>query len=250
MLGKADVILHDALVSYAVLDRARRDALFIDVGKRAGNNRGKRNWTQADIHQLMVQHARQGHTVVRLKGGDAFIFGRGGEELEHLLDNGIEYEVVPGITAAAGCAAYAGITLTHRDHAQLITLVTGHLSAADKNAAGKEEGGIASMIYWAAISGPGRTLAVYMGMHRAAQIRKELLDAGIAPSTPAALITNGTLDDQQCHQGNVGSLPSMAKQSQGNVPGLFIIGEVAALGRSLSWFHGQQGIVDGLRAAA
>ena len=223
VLGRADVILHDRLVPEEVLELARRDAERIDVGKRAGNHH--RN--QQQIHEIMLKEAGKGRTVVRLKGGDPFIFGRGGEELEWLRSRGVEYEVVPGITAAIGCAAYAGIPLTHRDHAQALTFVTGHLSA----------GTAPDAIDWSAIAGPGRTTVVYMGVGQADAIREKLIDAGISEHLPVALITDGTRDSQQHIEGTVGSLPSMARDAAPNAPGLLIIGQVAGLGGNLAWFR-------------
>lgn len=225
LLGLADVILHDRLVSDEVLDLARRDAERIYVGKCAGNHRR----SQDEINRLMVEQARLGRMVVRLKGGDAFVFGRGGEELEFLREHGVTYEVVPGITAATGCAAYAAIPLTHRDHSQTLTFVTGHL------AAGRD--GEAEKIDWGSIAGTGRTTVVYMGVRQAAKIRKALLAAGISRKLPVALIANGTLDKQQQIEGTVDTLPAIAAQLESDAPGLLIIGQVAALSRKLAWFN-------------
>ena len=149
VLGQADVVLHDRLVPEEILEMARRDAERIYVGKQAGNH----HRSQREIHEILLNEAGKGRTVVRLKGGDPFVFGRGGEELELLRSHGVEYEVVPGITAATGCAAYSGIPLTHRDHAQVLTFVTGHLSSS----------GAPDAIDWFAIAGPGRTTVIYMG---------------------------------------------------------------------------------------
>lgn len=223
VLGQADVILHDRLVPEEILEMARRDAERIYVGKRAGSH----HCSQHEIHDLLLKEAGRGRMVVRLKGGDPFIFGRGGEELEFLRAHGVNYEVVPGITAATGCAAYAGIPLTHRDHAQTLTFVTGHRSAEPGSKA----------IDWSAIAGPGRTAVVYMGVGQADAIREQLVSGGISRRTPAVLITDGTRDSQQHIEGTVGSLPSMATKSAKNVPGLLIIGQVAALGGNLAWFR-------------
>jgi uroporphyrin-III C-methyltransferase/precorrin-2 dehydrogenase/sirohydrochlorin ferrochelatase len=225
VMAGADVVLHDRLVSDDILDRVRRDARLIDVGKRTGNH----HRTQRQIEQLLVDEARKGKTVVRLKGGDPFIFGRGGEELQHLRRNKIDYEVVPGVTAAAGCAAWSGIPLTHRDHAQVLSLVTGHRASADS--------GGSDAVDWAGITGPGRTVVVYMGVGSAGTIRQQMLEAGISSKLPAALVTNGTLDNQQVISGNVGSLPGMALKLKGRIPGLFIVGEVAALSSALGWVN-------------
>lgn len=226
VLQRADVVLHDRLVPAEILEVARRDAERIDVGKRAGDHHG----VQSRIHELMVETAGSGKAVVRLKGGDAFVFGRGGEELQHLRAHGIEYEVVPGITAALGCAAYAGIPLTHRRHAQQLILATGHLSGHDY---GSAQGiGAPDRSQGAA----GHTLVVYMGIRQALRLRRKLLDQGMTSVTPAALVIDGTMDRQRVMHGTVSNLPAMAAQVPDGVPGLFIIGEVAALGRELAWF--------------
>jgi uroporphyrin-III C-methyltransferase/precorrin-2 dehydrogenase/sirohydrochlorin ferrochelatase len=219
LLGQADVILHDRLVPEAILDLARRDADRVDVGKAPGaHHRGQR-----EIERLMVSEARAGRVVVRLKGGDPFVFGRGGEEVEALRAAGIDYEVVPGITAATACAAFAGIPLTHRDVAQSLTLVTGHLAT----------GGAAAGIDWARLAGPGRTVAVYMGVQQAAHIRGELLKVGLAPDFPAALVVDGSREGQQVLTGTIGQLPELAAAAAAGHPGLLIIGQVAALGSNL-----------------
>jgi uroporphyrin-III C-methyltransferase/precorrin-2 dehydrogenase/sirohydrochlorin ferrochelatase len=224
ILGLADVILYDRLISDEILDLARRDADRIYVGKSAGNH----HRTQDEIHRLMLEQAQLGRIVVRLKGGDAFVFGRGGEELEFLRDHGVTYEVVPGITAATGCAAYSAIPLTHRDHSQTLTFVTGHLAAGRNDEAGK--------IDWGSIAGTGRTTVVYMGVGQAEKIRQALLLAGISGKLPVELIANGTLDKQQQIEGTVDTLPAIAAQLENDAPGLLIIGQVAALGRNLAWF--------------
>lgn len=224
VLGRADVILHDRLVGGEIMDLARRDADRIYVGKQAGNHHCK----QEDIHRIMLEQARLGKTVVRLKGGDAFIFGRGGEELQVLADAGIPYEVVPGITAATACAAYAGIPLTHRDISRSLTFVTGHQAA---------EQGDEQAIDWRGIAGKGKTVAIYMGVKQAGTIRHALLEAGIASDFPATLIVNGSLEDQQVYSGTVGGIPSLAQQVEAGKPGLLIVGQVASLGRSLGWIQ-------------
>jgi uroporphyrin-III C-methyltransferase/precorrin-2 dehydrogenase/sirohydrochlorin ferrochelatase len=237
VLSRADVILHDSLVSDEVLDLARRDADRIDVGKRAGGHQ----FSQQAIHDLMLQHARQGRTVVRLKGGDAFIFGRGGEELEFLQAHGQQYEVVPGITAALGCAAYAGIPLTHRDHAQVVSLVTGHLSAqaAEEPDHERLKSGCSAgqVLDWRTLVGPGRTAVIYMGVRQAEHIRHSLLEAGVAADLPVALVADGTTDRQRVVHGTVQSLPELAGQVSHASPGLLIIGQVASLGSTLGWFN-------------
>lgn len=221
VLGQADVVLHDRLASGEVLELARRDADRIYVGKRSGSH----HRSQEEINRLMVSEARRGRTVVRLKGGDAFIFGRGGEELEALRDAGVSYEVVPGITAATGCAAYTGIPLTHRAHAGAVTFLTGHRVA-----------GAGGDVEWSAIAGAGKTAVVYMGLGNAAGIRQGLLDAGIGPGLPVALISSGTRDDQKTLHGTVDGLAGLARQLDRGHPVLLIIGQVAALGSNLAWF--------------
>jgi uroporphyrin-III C-methyltransferase/precorrin-2 dehydrogenase/sirohydrochlorin ferrochelatase len=231
VLSQADVILHDNLVSDEVLDLARRDADRIDVGKRAGSDHP----AQEDIHLLMSQAASRGLNVVRLKGGDSFIFGRGGEEIEYLRSHGIGYEIVPGITAAIGCAAYAGIPLTHREHAQVLSFVTGHVAGSGK----VQSGNSSPAIEWSGIAGPGKTVVVYMGVQQAGAIRAALLKSGVSAELPAALVVSGTLARQNVIHGRVDTLPNMAAQAGRGAPGLLIIGQVAALGSNLGWFTGE-----------
>jgi uroporphyrin-III C-methyltransferase/precorrin-2 dehydrogenase/sirohydrochlorin ferrochelatase len=219
-LQEADVILHDRLVSRAVLELARRDAQFIEVAKEAGTH----HTTQEGIHTLLLEHARQGKRVVRLKGGDPFIFGRGGEELEHLRAHGIAYEVVPGITAALACAAHAGIPLTHRDHAQSVRFVTAHCRNS------------IDALDWRALAQEKQTLAVYMGVSGLDTLRERLLAHGRSGRTPAALIENGSRPEQRVIHCDLDSLPETAKREAVRSPALLILGEVAALGRSLAWF--------------
>lgn len=228
VLGQADVVLHDRLVTEEILDLARRDADRIDVGKQAGRQR----LGQHEIQQIMLREAARGRTVVRLKGGDAFIFGRGGEELEALRAADVDYEVVPGITAAIGCAAYAGIPLTHREHARSLTFVTGRHSMQDQS----------PVADWNSVAGPGRTVVVYMGVLRAEQLRRELLEAGIAADLPVALVVDGTRDEQQFFAGTVGGLAALAAQVGPGRPGLLIIGQVAGLGSNLGWFKLQTAV--------
>ncbi len=219
-LQEADVILHDRLVSRAVLELARRDAQFIEVAKEAGTH----HTTQEGIHALLLEHARQGKRVVRLKGGDPFIFGRGGEELEHLRAHGIAYEVVPGITAALACAAHAGIPLTHRDHAQSVRFVTAHCRNS------------IDALDWRALAQEKQTLAVYMGVSGLDTLRERLLAHGRSGQTPAALIENGSRPEQRVIHCDLASLPETARREAVKSPALLILGEVAALGRTLAWF--------------
>lgn len=238
VLGQADVILHDQLVSEEVLDMARRDAERIDVGKRAGDH----HRSQEEIHSLMEQQSRLGKTVVRLKGGDPFVFGRGGEELEYLRQLGINYEVVPGISAALACAAYSGIPLTHRDHAATLSFVTGHAAARP----GEKSSGKLAGVDWRAIAGPGRTAVIYMGLKQAEKIQKELLKAGISQDLPVAFVSNGSMEKQRVLHGTVGKLPQLARRTEPGAPTLLIIGQVAALGSNLAWF----GNIPPMRVAA
>jgi uroporphyrin-III C-methyltransferase/precorrin-2 dehydrogenase/sirohydrochlorin ferrochelatase len=220
LLNEADVILFDALVSPEVLALARRDAERIAVGKRAGGE----STSQDAIHAQLLQHAKAGRRVVRLKGGDAFVFGRGGEELEFLRAHGIAYEVVPGITAALACAAYSGVPLTHRAHAQSVRLVTAH--AADS----------LDTLDWAALAQERQTLAVYMGVGALDRVRERLLAHGRSPSTPFALVENGSLPQQRVVVGTLDALPDVARAHGVGAPALLILGEVAALAESLHWF--------------
>ncbi|MBN7137225.1 uroporphyrinogen-III C-methyltransferase [Lysobacter enzymogenes] len=219
-LNQADVILHDRLVSRDVLQLARRDAELIEVGKQAGNH----HTTQDRIHELMLEHARAGKRVVRLKGGDPFVFGRGGEELEVLAQAGIAFEVVPGITAALACAAYAGVPLTHREHAQSLRLVTAHL----KDSAGDLD--------WQALAQEKQTLAVYMGVAGLDVLRDKLIQHGRAASTPFALIENGSRREQRVVTGTLAELAERAQGHRVQSPALLIVGEVAALAQRLHWF--------------
>ncbi|TWI09484.1 siroheme synthase CysG [Aerolutibacter ruishenii] len=220
LLNEADVILHDRLVSHDVLALARRDAERIEVGKQAGHH----HVTQDGIHALMLEHARAGKRVVRLKGGDGFVFGRGGEELEFLHSHGIAFEVVPGITAALACGAYAGIPLTHRDHAQSVRFVTAH--AKDS----------ADAIDWASLAAERQTLAVYMGVAGLPQLRERLLTHGRDAATPFALIENGSRPEQRVIVGTLERLPHLAEEHAVQSPALLVLGEVAALAIRLHWF--------------
>ena len=219
-LNEADVILHDRLVSAEVLALARRDAERIEVAKQAGNH----HTTQAQIHALMLEHARAGRRVVRLKGGDPFVFGRGGEELEFLQGHGIAYEVVPGITAALACAAYAGIPLTHREHAQSVRLVTAHCQ------------GSIDTLDWQALAQERQTLAVYMGTSELPTLQQRLIAHGRAGTTPFAIIENGSRPEQRVITGTLSTLVERAAGYDVRSPALLVIGEVAALAHSLAWF--------------
>ncbi|WP_322998872.1 siroheme synthase CysG [Castellaniella sp.] len=220
-LNEADVILADRLVSPEVLALARRDAQVIDVGKTLG---GPHETTQARIHALMVSHARQGRCVVRLKGGDPMVFGRGGEELQHLKRHGIAYEVVPGITAALACGAYAGIPLTHRDHAQSLTLATAHRRAGAGGGTVDDR------------PGNGQTRVYYMGVNRLPTLREQLLADGLTPTTPCAIVENGSRVNQRVLHGTLASMEALAHAHAIQSPALVLVGAVTALGMELGWF--------------
>ena len=220
LLNQADVILHDRLVSREVLALARRDAEVIETGKQAGNHHTSQN----DIHALLLEHARAGRRVVRLKGGDSFVFGRGGEELEFLRAHDIPYEVVPGITAALACAAYAGIPLTHRDHAQSVRLLTAHCQSSIDS------------LDWRALAQERQTLAIYMGVAELDKLREKLLEHGRGAGTPFALIENGSRPEQRVIAGTLAELPELAQRYAVVSPALLILGEVAGLAERLHWF--------------
>ncbi len=221
LMQQADVVVHDRLVSQRVLDLARRDAPRIYAGKQ----RASHALSQESINALLVRLAREGKRVLRLKGGDPFIFGRGGEEIETLAQEGIPFQVVPGITAAAGCAAYAGIPLTHRDHAQSCVFVTGHLKN-DKVA-----------LDWERLIQPQQTIVIYMGLVGLPVICRELIGHGMAPDTPAALVEQGTTEDQRVFTATVATLAEKVAAAEVRAPTLIIIGGVVSLHDKLNWFE-------------
>ena len=220
LMQQADVVLYDRLVSDGVMELVRRDAERIYVGKR----RSEHIMEQENINQLLVDLAQQGKRVLRLKGGDPFIFGRGGEEIELLAQHHIPFQVVPGITAASGCAAYAGIPLTHRDYAQSVRFVTGHLKDDSTN------------LHWPELAAPGQTLVFYMGLVGLADICAALIAHGRAPETPVALIEKGTTRDQRVLIADLSSIAETVAQNDVHGPTLLIIGEVVKLHASLRWF--------------
>jgi uroporphyrin-III C-methyltransferase/precorrin-2 dehydrogenase/sirohydrochlorin ferrochelatase len=222
-MQRADAVLYDHLVAPALVAMARPEAERIYVGKEQDNHA----LGQDEINALMVRLAREGKRVVRLKGGDPFIFGRGGEEIEALAAQGVAFEVVPGVTAAAGAAAYAGIPLTHRDYAQSCVLVTGHL----KN--GSVE------LDWCSIARPRQTIVVYMGVGALAEICRGLIDHGLAPGLPAALVERATLPAQRVIEGTLASLPAAAAAAAVKPPALLVVGEVVRLRERLAWFEPQ-----------
>ena len=221
LMQQADIVLYDRLVSKPVLNLVRRDATRIYVGKTAGDH----PVTQENINQKMVDYALEGNRVVRLKGGDPFIFGRGGEELETLAEQGIPFQVVPGITAASGCASYAGIPLTHRDHAQSVRFIAGH------HRSGKLE------LNWQELVQPNQTLVFYMGLNGLEAICEKLQAHGLDTETPIALIEKGTSDRQRVFTGNLDTLPNIVRQAEAKAPTLIIVGTVVSLHQKLDWFN-------------
>ncbi|EGR1074031.1 uroporphyrinogen-III C-methyltransferase [Vibrio cholerae] len=229
-LQQAEVVLYDYLVSDEIMALIPSETILVCVGKRAGHH----SVPQEKTNQLLVDFARQGYRVVRIKGGDPFMFGRGGEELEVLFEAGVKFQVVPGITAAAGATAYAGIPLTHRDYAQSALFVTGHLKAQAED------------LDWSTLARGKQTLVIYMGLSNAAAIAEQLQLHGRQASTPVAIIERGTQLNQQVLIGTLQTLPSLASQAQS--PALIVVGEVVALAAKLHWF-GEQGATQQLDAA-
>jgi uroporphyrin-III C-methyltransferase/precorrin-2 dehydrogenase/sirohydrochlorin ferrochelatase len=221
LMQKADVVVYDNLVSKPIVDMTRRDAERIYVGKK----RDDHTLRQEEINELLVRLAKQGQRVLRLKGGDPFIFGRGGEEIETLAAQGIPFQVVPGITAASGVSAYAGIPLTHRDHAQSCIFVTGHLKDGSMN------------LDWEALARPKQTIVVYMGLHGLATLCAELVAHGLPSDTPIAIVQQGTTKNQRVVTGTLATLPGKAEVEQLHAPTLIIVGGVVTLRRKLSWFN-------------
>lgn len=221
LLQQADVVLFDYLVSEEVMDLVRRDAERVCVGKKAGFH----SVPQTETNRLLVEYASQGKRVVRLKGGDPFVFGRGGEELEVLFDHNIPFEVVPGVTAAAGATAYAGIPLTHRDHAQTAMFVTGHLKAGS------------DQLDWQTLARGNQTLVIYMGLMNASDIMQQLIEHGRAATTAVAIIERGTQPAQKIYKGQLQELDELAQQAAS--PALIVVGEVVNLSEKLHWFGKQ-----------
>lgn len=221
LLQKADVVLYDRLVSPQVMEMARRDAELVYVGKA----RNKHTLPQDNINDLLVHYAQQGKKVCRLKGGDPFIFGRGGEELDKIVDAGIPFQVVPGITAASGCASYAGIPLTHRDYAQSVRFVTGH----------RKDGSVD--LPWASLVTPGETLVFYMGLVSLAQICEQLVAHGMRADMPAALVSRGTTDQQDVIVGTLKTLTDKVAEQEVHAPTLIIVGDVVGVYPRYLWFR-------------
>lgn len=221
LMQQADVVLYDRLVAPAIVDLVRKDAERIYVGKE----RSKHALPQDQINQLLVNLAKQGKRVLRLKGGDPFIFGRGGEEIDLLSENNIPFQIVPGITAASGCASYAGIPLTHRDYAQSCVFITGHLKDGTSD------------LNWSALVQPQQTLAVYMGTHGLDILSRELIQHGLAETTPVAIVQQGTTSEQCVYISTLKDIPLVPEKHDVKPPSMIIIGEVVSLHEKLAWFN-------------
>ncbi|GBF28822.1 siroheme synthase [bacterium MnTg03] len=220
LMQKCDVVVYDRLVSEPILDMVRRDAEKIYAGKA----RAEHSISQENINQLLVRLALEGKRVLRLKGGDPFIFGRGGEEIGELIDNNIDFQVVPGITAASGCTTYAGIPLTHRDHSQACIFVTGHRKEGKRD------------LNWEMLSHSNQTVVFYMGLDNVKRICDSLKAHGRGDSTPAALIEKGTTSVQRVFIGDLNTLPELVERNNVRAPTLIIVGEVVELHKKLHWY--------------
>ncbi|MCI0506880.1 MAG: siroheme synthase CysG [Gammaproteobacteria bacterium] len=220
LLQQADVIVYDRLVSEEILELARRDADLVYVGKE----RDRHTLPQEDINQMLARIAKKGKRVLRLKGGDPFIFGRGGEEIETLMQAGVPFQIVPGITAAAGAASYGGIPLTHRDYAQSVLFVTGHLKDGSMN------------LNWKALVQPNQTVVVYMGLLGAKLLCGKLIEHGMRPDMPIALVQQATTPQQKVFIGTLRTMPGIIEQNIIKPPTLIIVGEVVQLHNKLAWF--------------
>jgi uroporphyrin-III C-methyltransferase / precorrin-2 dehydrogenase / sirohydrochlorin ferrochelatase len=224
LMQQADVVVYDRLVSTEILELTRRDAQKIYVGKE----RNHHSLPQESINELLANLALAGKRVVRLKGGDPFIFGRGGEEIQTLMQQGIRFQVVPGVTAAAGCASYAGIPLTHRDHAQSCTFVTGHLKDGSIN------------LNWQQLAAPNQTVVIYMGLMGLEEICRQLIAHGCSPYHPIAIVQQGTTQHQRVLTGTLADMPRQVENADIKPPTLIIVGTVVTLHKQLDWFQPSQ----------
>jgi len=227
LMQQADVVVYDRLVSKAILEMTNKDAERLYVGKEKSNHSVPQN----NINQILVDFAKQGKRVLRLKGGDPFIFGRGGEEIETLTESHVAFQVVPAVTAASGCSAYAGIPLTHRDYAQSVTFATGHLRDGTVN------------LNWEQLTQKNHTIVFYMGLTGIAVISEKLQEYGMSADMPAALIEQGTTRNQRVHIGTVATLPKLVSDSSVRAPTLTIIGEVVKLHDNLNWYEPERHVV-------
>ncbi len=221
LVKKADAVLYDRLVSQSILDMAPASAKKVYVGRAVGDDAGHQDGT----NELMAQHARTSEIVVRLKGGDPMMFGRGGEEAEYLKERGIPYEIVPGITSGIGSAAYAGIPLTHRRRASSVAFVTGHEDPTKSESA----------VRWDMLAKSADTIVVMMGLSAIGKICRELTEGGMDSGTPAAVIQDGTTDRQKMIVGDLSSIADMARQNNIRPPANIIIGSVVSLSKELRW---------------
>jgi uroporphyrin-III C-methyltransferase len=221
LLKEADVVIYDRLVGESILNLVPEKAEKIYVGKRTG----KHEIPQEKITELIIEKAQLGAKVVRLKGGDPFIFGRGGEEAEALVESNIEFEVVPGVSSAVAAPTYAGIPLTHRDYAASVAIITGHRAGNSEHA-----------INWAKIAYAVDTMVILMGVESLETITEKLIKGGLNPETPAAIIESGTMKNQRTIIGKISTLAKEAGEKQVKPPAVIVIGEVANLGRKLAWF--------------
>jgi len=221
LMQQADVVVYDRLVASPILDLVRPDARRIYAGKERNNHVMR----QEEINRLLADLAKEGHRVLRLKGGDPFIFGRGGEEIDTLAEEGIPFQVVPGITAASGCATYTGIPLTHRDYAQSVTFVTGHLKDGTMN------------LNWEQLAQPNQTIVFYMGLVGLAVIVEKLTEHGVPPDMPVALVQQGTTQMQRVYSGTLANILEVVERDPPKPPTLIIVGEVVKLRERLNWFN-------------
>ncbi|HDK38396.1 MAG TPA: uroporphyrinogen-III C-methyltransferase [Thiolapillus brandeum] len=225
LMQQADVVVYDRLVAKPVLEMARREAQRIYVGKE----RDRHAMRQEEINELLAKLAKEGKRVVRLKGGDPFIFGRGGEEIDTLAEQGVPFQVIPGITAASGCATYSGIPLTHRDYAQSVTFVTGHLKDGSMN------------LNWHQLAQPHQTIVFYMGLMGLPVIVEKLIENGVSEDMPIALVQQGTTHMQRVFTGKLSNILEIVEREKPKPPTLIIVGEVVQLQEKLSWYKGEKG---------